>query len=509
MVVGHSVGVLSRVVLPQDPARLPLSAVGDVEVLDRRRAWVRAGGRASFAALLSAFPASSWQRWTDLVEVRLQLDLSGDATAVVRRSDADGAAQDVLTVGPGSHELALPLTGFDDGGWYWFDVAAGDAGGSVRAAWTDGRPTTGTATVVVTTHDRPDDVVAVLEALAADPEVLALLDEVLVVDQGSRSPDVSAVEPALGGRLRVLRQANFGGSGGAARGLLEALDRGTSRYAVLLDDDIALEPETLLRTIALADRCRTPTLVGGQMLDLRRPTVLHTPGERVDPRRWLWETVPPGQEDHDLATGPLASTPWLHRRLDVGFNAWWTCLVPLDVVREVGLPLPLFLKWDDVELGVRAGRAGFPTVTLPGAAVWHEPWAGKPDTLGWQAYFHHRNRLVAGLLHSPRPFGGTLLRESLRHTWRPLRAGRADVVALRLAAMRDLLAGPGGLHASLATALPRARELQRGRHSRASLLAGTALLHVRLATRWRRLRRAYRAALPDLVAAGTWRRTLS
>src|SRR3712207_7609110 len=59
-------------------------------------------------------------------------------------------------------------------------------------------------------------------------------------------------------------------------------------------------------------------------------------------------------------------------RSDVEFGGWWCCLVPLAAVREVGLPLPLFLKWDDVELALRAGAAGFPTVALPGASVWHE-----------------------------------------------------------------------------------------------------------------------------------------
>jgi galactofuranosylgalactofuranosylrhamnosyl-N-acetylglucosaminyl-diphospho-decaprenol beta-1,5/1,6-galactofuranosyltransferase len=129
-------------------------------------------------------------------------------------------------------------------------------------------------------------------------------------------------------------------------------------------------------------------------------------------------------------------------------------------LREVGLALPLFVKWDDVELALRAGAAGFPTVALPGASVWHEPWTGKADTLDWQAYFHQRNRIVAALLHSPARRSLRMLAESLEHTLVPLVAMRYAVVALRLRALEDVLAGPQDLHASLGTRLAEVQALR-------------------------------------------------
>jgi galactofuranosylgalactofuranosylrhamnosyl-N-acetylglucosaminyl-diphospho-decaprenol beta-1,5/1,6-galactofuranosyltransferase len=276
---------------------------------------------------------------------------------------------------------------------------------------------------------------------------------------------------------------------------------------LVLDDDVVLGPETVPRAVAFAERARLPVQVGGHMLDLDRPTVLHTPGERVDPRRWLWETVPPGREDHDLAEVPLPSAPWLHRRLDVGFNPWWCCLVPVAALREAGLPLPVFIKWDDVEHGLRLAAAGSPTVTLPGVAVHHESFAGKPDALGWQAYVHHRNRLVAMLLHSPRPWGGALLPESARFTWLPLRRGRRDLVALRTAAMADLLRGPQHLVDELPRVPDRARAVQE--HPGRLLALDAVRRHVQVALGWRRLRARYRAALPDLVSPEGWERTLA
>ena len=89
-------------------------------------------------------------------------------------------------------------------------------------------------------------------------------------------------------------------------------------------------------------------------------------------------------------------------------------------------------------------------MTFPGAAVWHVPWTDKNDALDWQAYFHHRNRLIAALLHSPYPHGGRLVRESLNHQIAHLVSMQYSTVELRQLAMEDVLAGPDGLHAPAA-----------------------------------------------------------
>ena len=86
------------------------------------------------------------------------------------------------------------------------------------------------------------------------------------------------------------------------------------------------------------------------------------------------------------------------------------CLIPTEVIRTIGLSLPVFIKWDDAEYGLRARAHGFPTVSLPGAAVWHVSWGDKDDLVGWQSYFHERNRLITALLYSLYERGGRVLR---------------------------------------------------------------------------------------------------
>ena len=104
--------------------------------------------------------------------------------------------------------------------------------------------------------------------------------------------------------------------------------------------------------------------------------------------------------------------------MDVDYNAWWMCLIPRAVAEDVGLPLPLFIKWDDAEYGLRARSRGYRTATVPGIAIWHMSFLEKDDTSDWQAYFHYRNRLVAAALHGPddpKALLADILKRTVRH----------------------------------------------------------------------------------------------
>jgi galactofuranosylgalactofuranosylrhamnosyl-N-acetylglucosaminyl-diphospho-decaprenol beta-1,5/1,6-galactofuranosyltransferase len=467
-------------------------------IVDRRSLVVPAGVRASFATYFNAFPASYWRRWTVVEEVELRVAVRGAATVTVYRSTASGSSERVTTgvadqVADSQHDLRfrLPLNRFADGGWYWFDIVAGRSEAVLEAAeWravavsgpaerlTEPQ---GTVSLGITTFNRPTYLLDLVRQLGKSPDTMAVVDEVLVVDQGTQKVRAQDAFPeataGVGDKLRIVEQANVGGSGGFARSMHEVLQAGRSRYVLLIDDDVVTEPECILRGAAFADLCRQSTIVGGHMLNLVAPSHLHSFGEVVRPWRFHWGPADHVWEDHDFGASGLRATPWMHRRIDVDYNAWWMCLIPVEVLNKVGLSLPLFIKWDDAEFGLRAGKAGFPTVSLPGMAVWHMPWTEKDDTLDWQAYFHLRNKLVAALLHSPFPRGGKVVREAMAHQAKHLIAMQYSAAHLRVKALEDVLAGPGQLHATLATVLPEVRAL-RSRYPDAQTTADVAAFPV-------------------------------
>ena len=101
----------------------------------------------SFGSYFNAFPASYWRRHTIVTEVELTVRVSGAGSMVtVYKSMARGHSQrvDSATVegdgagsGVGEFTFSLTLKPFVDGGWYWYDVVAGDDGAVVEGAeWT-------------------------------------------------------------------------------------------------------------------------------------------------------------------------------------------------------------------------------------------------------------------------------------------------------------------------------------------------------------------------------------
>jgi galactofuranosylgalactofuranosylrhamnosyl-N-acetylglucosaminyl-diphospho-decaprenol beta-1,5/1,6-galactofuranosyltransferase len=362
-------------------------------------------------------------------------------------------------------DVVLPLANFGDGGWYWFDLVAGSEQVKLLGAeWSVRKPegfVPGTATVAVTTFNRPDYCVKHLSTFADSPELLDVVDRLLITDQGNkkvRNQDGFAEAAArLGEKFAIIEQGNLGGSGGFARGMHETVQDGRSKYVLLLDDDVIIETEGVLRAINFADFTRKPTIVGGHMFNLYERSVMHTFGEEINEYKFFWGAVESTRESHDFSASNLRTTPWMHRRIDVDFNGWWMCLIPTSIVREIGLALPVFIKWDDAEYGIRARRHGYQTVTLPGAAVWHMPWTEKDDTIDWQAYFHQRNRWLAALIYSPYKKGGILPRMSFLVDVKHLLSMQYSAVELRLDALEDLLKGPAHLHETIKTKLPEIR----------------------------------------------------
>ncbi len=461
---------------PEEP-RVVLAAKGRTPradaILSRRSLRVEAGTRTSLGSYFNAFPAGYWRRWTVAEKVVLRVRSSGPGAIVVYRSNARGVAQRVESrrlSGEATNEFELSLSPFGDGGWYWFDlVADDDALTLVEAGWfvaSQGRPV-GRVTLGITTFNRPDYCVNTIATIGAARELDAILDELIVVDQGNKlvrdEAEFADAEAAMNGRLRMIRQANMGGSGGFARNMYEVVqgrpDGSKSDYVLILDDDIALETESIVRAVSFADFCRQPTIVGGHMFDLYNKSVLLAFAEVVNPYRFLWGPIK-GLGQIDFGERGLRSRGRLHRRWDVDYNGWWMCLIPRTVLETIGLSLPVFIKWDDSEYSLRAREHGFPTVSLPGAAVWHVSWTDKDDAVDWQAYFHERNRLIAALLHSPYAKGGRMLRESLTIHTKHVVSMQYYASEAVLQALEDVLEGPSRLHGMLATRTAEIRALK-------------------------------------------------
>ncbi|NUT94412.1 MAG: galactofuranosyltransferase GlfT2, partial [Saccharothrix sp.] len=472
--------VLQRIILPRDEDPLDVRPLYLDEpenvhshVSSRREVTVPASAKVSFASYFNAFPASYWKRWTVVDEVVLRMRLRGEGRVDVYRSKPNGDpihldGRAVRSAGGWVDvEFRIGLKPFEDGGWIWFDVFTDDHTLEIgEAAWTTDRELPAQKVAIGMTTMRPVDAVIALRALGEDPAVLDVVQKVFVADQGAvKVRDTEGYAEAvklLGAKLEVIEQDNLGGSGGFTRGLYEAIEHTDVDQIMLMDDDIRLEPDAVLRSNAFARAAAQPVIVGSHMLNLQARARLHSMGEVVDLGTCFWRAAPGAVTDHDFGTQSLRETEELHLRINSTYNGWWMCLFPREVVQRTGYPLPLFIKWDDAEYSLRALENGYPTVSLPGSAVWHMPWTDKNDATDWQAYFHTRNRLVMAALHSPYDVRSTLAKQGIKLTLRHLLSMEYSTVAVQQKALEDFLAGPSRLFDSLRTALPEVQSLRRG-----------------------------------------------
>ncbi|MCC9053026.1 glycosyltransferase [Microbacterium sp. F2E] len=433
----------------------------DYEILSRSSIRVFARSRVSTGTFFNAFPASYWQRYTSVRSVRLRVSLEGRGLLSVYKSSARGRSSAVAsrTFEDEIVEFDLPVRAFVDGGMYWFDVAAAEVDATVsNAEWlapAEDDWTPGTVSIGITTFNRPSYCLNQIRTVGAYPDTVELIDRLNVVDQGTdlvqNQDGFVDAAAALGEKLHLVRQPNLGGSGGFSRAMLETLRQGVSRYVLLLDDDAISEPEAIYRAVRFADFAVTPTVVGGGMLHLDDRAVLYTQGETWNYSK-AWMSASSGTEyDHDFAEDTVRETPELHRRASADFNGWWMCLIPTAVIREIGLSLPVFLKFDDIEFSLRAGAHGYPTVCLPGVAVWHMAWHDKDPTRTWEEYFIHRNRWITAALHPGGRRAGILPLHSFLGDVKLLLMLQYSTVRLRHEALRDLLQGPDNLPGLLAT----------------------------------------------------------
>jgi galactofuranosylgalactofuranosylrhamnosyl-N-acetylglucosaminyl-diphospho-decaprenol beta-1,5/1,6-galactofuranosyltransferase len=453
--------VIQRVVFPLDPGVAPLyyragenpfpGRYPDPIATGRRSLVVGRGARIDTNTYFNSLYEAYWRRHTRLERLVLRLRLSGVGTVRLWRACRGRSAAEVGRVDFDGQDLTIdmdaPETRGHGGqlGTLFFEVIARSNSVTISSAdWVAADVAVQPVKIVAgyCTFNRETFIVNNVKALVAERDLADCLSQVVVVDQGTRKVKDHAEYRALPAetvaKVCYVDQANFGGTGGFTRCILEAMQVHGATHVLLLDDDAIVEPESVFRTAALFALAKEQTAVGGPMLDLLRPTEMYEAGGSVLPdimgvggHGQGWSLLDP-QNVHSLAE--------LHYPQ---YNAWWFFAFPLSMVGRLGLPLPLFIRCDDLEFGCRLMQAGVPPLTLPGLGVWHLPFYVKKH--GWEHYYYHRNMLIALALRFP------VSRISLASTFFRVLLHRLLTLDYFKAwaaceAMADYLAGPRLLH---------------------------------------------------------------
>lgn len=222
------------------------------------------------------------------------------------------------------------------------------------------------------------------------------ISEYLLQDKLSDKIDIFIVDNAgelnreewSGDNIYLISNANVGGSGGFARGMIEIQKMQEKKgytHLVNMDDDIVLDPRILLRTILFLSVLKEEYkdyFLGASMLRLDKVyTQEEAGGLNI---HGMYKACKKGL---DLRKRKMLIQNEKEEKTD--YCAWWYSCMPLSVVKKIGLPLPLFLHCDDVEYGLRNGSRN---IFLNGIAVWHQVFDNKRDSSVY--YYDLRNRLI-------------------------------------------------------------------------------------------------------------------
>ena len=209
-----------------------------------------------------------------------------------------------------------------------------------------------------------------------------------IIDNG-RSLKKEEVESK---HIRLFPNKNVGGSGGFARGMIEAMHMKETEitHVLLMDDDVVVLTESIRRTYRLLKYVKDDyknALISGAMMELDNMGTFHEDIGVVRKNKDFFHLKRICNVNFlDNMMRNNRKTPYYPHE----YAGWWFCCIPMTVIKKNGLPLPLFLRGDDVEYGIRCSEY---IMTMNGISVWHVGFANK-FSASTNFYQEFRNMMI-------------------------------------------------------------------------------------------------------------------
>lgn len=395
-----------------------LVAPSFVDNEDHREFRLAEAGKYDFMTFFNALSVMKWRRYTNAKAFHLRLSVKAEAAApTTGEQSADKAMMSVTLTMADTYSFApTPVQDVDpvaapaDGEWHDLSIAVPQGYANKR------NPVLFGATVETTGPVRIRDArwdMDVDEEDVHDVEVSLCIttfkkepyirrnarifhDAVLgsgtdagrhftlhIVDNGRTLHDE---EVLAGDRIKLHPNVNSGGAGGFARGMIESIEQTPkATHVILMDDDVSLSPESLLRTYSLLkvvkDEWRE-AFISGAMMSLDEPDIRPEDMGFFNKAGWCQPIKPVMRMSvlHDVIENEAYQLPeprnLFEDQYTQRYQAWWYCCIPMTQIERRGMPLPLFVRYDDVEYSLRNPPK---IMSMNGLCVWHSPFFMRYD----------------------------------------------------------------------------------------------------------------------------------
>ena len=213
-----------------------------------------------------------------------------------------------------------------------------------------------------------------------------------IIDNGN-TLDKSTLETE---DIKVFGNKNTGGAGGFSKGIIEANNQDVKpTHILLMDDDVIFFAEAFKRTYRMLEVIKDKYkehFICGAMLEMEHRNIQHED---------IGRTLKNGEHGpckpyYDLNNYKcVVENEKIISHSPNQYCGWWYCCMPTTIARNDNLPMPAFIRGDDIEYSFR-NHARF--ITLNGICIWHQGFAGK-FTAAMEFYQVHRNDLILHSIH--------------------------------------------------------------------------------------------------------------
>lgn len=357
---------------------------------------------------MNAFAAKKIAHYCDIETLFLNLEAKGRFGLAIYGNKLypdNSISKELLHEGwhEGSAKVKIPDFGRHDTIYFCLFERADEPAEFIRGSWqTETLPLRDTRMAVVTcTFKREDFIRKNLglfnEFIEKNPEYKDRLTQIVADNGQTLEKELEAPN------IKIIPNINAGGAGGFTRGLLEVLDKhpDVSRV-VFMDDDVEILPESFVKTLKLCDFLKeeyNESFIAGAMLDKDRKGWLF---EDLGERDGIWTHPKIGGLDLNvygniLQVNKLRTDIFDNNHTKI-HNGWYYHCFNVNTVARNGLPMPLFIRGDDIEWSWR--NFGSPIIYMNGIGIWHASFEWRVSEVS-SHYFLIRNMLFNNFVHQP------------------------------------------------------------------------------------------------------------
>lgn len=211
--------------------------------------------------------------------------------------------------------------------------------------------------------------------------------EVILIDNASKTkPQITNSNDQRFKIHTILNEENLGFAGANNQGIKLALEN-KADYVLLLNNDTTVELDFLTKLVAEAEDDEAAGIVG--------PLIYF-----FDDREKIWSAG--GKITNNFTRGELIA----YQEADKGDYQFaeqvdyisGTCLlIKAEIIKKIGLiSEDYFLYYEDTDWCLRASRAGFRSLLVPQARIYHKASRSTVEASYPYIYYHSRNGLMFG-----------------------------------------------------------------------------------------------------------------